>query len=571
MLIFLRKQSEADHVITTPVGHAVLADYTTTFPKLKEAEQSAVPWYSFNEDPEAFGEELLQTAEVDVVCKALLKRATEEWGADFSIQDGRFKNKHVQDHYTKQLRNWLNPLSGNLGRRTAHLTDEQQQYDQVWMKLKLNRDKVKEIAQLPFFKKNGFNVAGRRDRLQLYRNKTEAARALVGEVTSWPSRYVEKLAVLSLLRSAKLAALQRTMLRQVVIDGIVLDATKWEYLPYYLRGKALEACVSVQEKEDARLLVLGALHDCLNDDVTTRPQADTEAIRKFTEFGGGNEYARWRLLPQVVRYQVMISDLARIMPGGKAESEHVRFEFQKTKLDALPSLGGFGTWTKSMQKHASSTPHDPGRHLPFAAGWIRNEFCPNIVSSRLLLAPLYAGTSGHNQGRIMAWRKLKTLDALPVGLIVSAGYSVLWRLYYDKRVSGFHTMFETLQGTHVDTVATTASTFKGGVDDVVWNNLLDNSPEGKTDVSQYWMDCIACFAKPGPLVHLMLKQDLLKEREKTLQLLAGEVLPRWGATESPDRSAPDVEVWDKKQSKAVSMRLEFEIASNTPLPDDDEF
>lgn len=59
-----------------------------------------------------------------------------------------------------------------------------------------------------------------------------------------------------------------------------------------------------------------------------------------------------------------------------------------------------------MENHGSATPHNPGRLFPFATGWTRNELCPNVVTSRLLLAPLYAGTSGHTQGRILAWAAL---------------------------------------------------------------------------------------------------------------------------------------------------------------------
>lgn len=572
MLIFLRNDNESNDIFTKPIktpNHnepaVFLNKYTKTFPQITNLK--TVPWYSFNEDPQAFGKTLLEVASADAVCQALIERACATWGLDFSIASGCFNNKYVQEHYLKLLRNWLNPLSGNLGRREAHLTDVEKQYEEVWKKLNLDRDKLRQIAAKDFFKKNGFNVAGRRDRVQLYRHTKEAARALVGEVTSWPSRYVEKIAALSLLCSPRLAELQRQMLGQVVKEDIHLTCTKWEYLPYYLRGKALERC----EEQDAEPRVLGALHDCLGEGESTKNLAKPERINKLKQLDGGKEYARWRKLPQVVRYQILINDLARMM-GDKIDSKHWRFEFNRAKLESLPNVKGFDTWKGGMKEYESANPHDPGCNLRFATGWNRNEFCPNVISSRLLLAPLYAGTSGHNQGRILKWRELNSLAPLPVGLIISAGYSVLWRLYYDKRVSGFHTMFETLQGTHVDSVEvdTDAPKFKGNNDDEVWNKLIEHSPKGKTDVSEFWRACITLFAKRGTLCPLKLKSKLTQARDKAMKQLSGAVLPHWGATANPELTAPEVTGWDEKENNKVAERLLFEIALNTPLPDDDE-
>ncbi|WNG55127.1 hypothetical protein F0U59_10300 [Archangium gephyra] len=555
MLIFLRNKSDTNDVITQPESQAVLPNYTTRFPKITETDQRAVPWYTFDEDPVAFGTRLLEFAKDDVVCQALLARASDQWGLDFSLDSGRFKNKYVQEHYTKLLRNWLSPLSGNLKRRTAHLTDIDTQISKVWSQLDgIDGVKVKQIAALDFFKAGGFSVAGRRDRLQLYRSFTEAARALVGEVTSWHSRYIEKLTVLSLMRSPKLAALQRQMLKEALPKRNTFKCEMWEYLPYYLRGVALEKC----EDDFARPRVLGALHDCLNDDAATQSSADQSIILAFKQLDGGREYTRWRKLPAVVRYQVMISDLARILPGGKDTFKHQRLEFESVKLSGLPNLGGFSGWSTTMKEHSSAIPHDPGIHNGFATGWIRNEFCPNVVSSRLLLAPLYAGTSGHNQGRILAWRKITALDSLPVGLIISAGYSVLWRLYYDKRVSGFHTMFETLQGTHGDSLDTVSvSTFKGGTpDDELWDLLVENSSQGKTNVSKYWTKCIESFAKKGPMCHIQLKQALIAEREVLLGQMPDTALLRWSDTSDSSQTAPDVGAWSKGTLDTARERME---------------
>ncbi|QSQ15922.1 hypothetical protein [Myxococcus landrumensis] len=573
MLIFLRSSADTNAVITTALDEVTVASYTTQYPPLANAVRTVIPWYAIDADPMDFGRRLLRVAAADRVCRALLSRATTTWGVDFSIRDDAFVTADVQKHYVKQLKIWLSPLSGNLGSRDAHRDTVDAQYARLWSTYGLSQATLRLLAASDFFKE--LNVAGRRDRIQIYRNVVEAARALVGEVTSWPSRTIEKIAVLSLLRSPGLAAHQLQMLEVVATafrtNTLVPDHTKWEYLPYYLRGAPLETVAA----DVAGPRVLGAIHDALDDSAATRASVDRAAVNTFKGLAAGAEYRRWRMLPPVVRYQVLISDLARILPGGKQESRHWRVEFGAARLDGLPdNLGGYGGWAAGMTEHASATPHNPGKAFPFAAGWTRNELCPNVVSSRLMLAPLYAGTSGHNQGRILAWRALvPTLPALaniPLGLVISAGYSVLWRLYYDKRVSGFHTLFETFQGTHVDTTVRNLGGVPRPPEDAVWSAVLATSLTGTTDVRAFWSECVRLFGKRGPSFHRELKAATAAARRAALEACPGAVIPRWNTTGEVDRTAPEVDVWTPEQNAAV-LREYAEwrrLAENPPVPKD---
>lgn len=562
MMIFLRNTADGnDTAITTANPAILIANYTGTYPKLNNATR-VVPWYSIDADPQVFGRRLLTVAAADPVCRALVARATTVWGLDFSINAGAFVTEAVQKQYLKLLKVWLSPLSGNLGSRDAHRSTVDEQYNRLWSKHGLNQATLNNLANLPFFSE--LNVAGRRDRIQIYRNVTEAARAIVGEVTSWPSRTIEKISVLSLLRSRGLAALQLQMLDAVAAAVAAPTATPamWEYLPYYLRGIALEKSGPGQALTALQVAtrVLGALHDCLNDSPATRARANAQHIADFQGLDGGKEYRRWRMLPPVARYQVMISDLARILPGGKAHSAHIRVEFDHATLGGLPgNVAGCGGWPVSMRVHQSATPHDPGygnpaaNPFPFATGWSRNEFCPNVVSSRLMLAPLYAGTSGHNQGRILAWLALvPTVPALaniPLGLVISAGYAVLWRLYYDKRVSGFHTMFETFQGSHADATVRDLSAIPRVDGDDVWNAVLNRSPGGQTQVRSFWQDCVDLYKKTGANLGRELKVATAQAREQVLAACPGSVIPRWSTTGDVDRTGTEVDVWagDKNQ------------------------
>ncbi|WP_342381687.1 hypothetical protein NVS55_18930 [Myxococcus stipitatus] len=568
MLIFLKSNGEANDVITVPRKERVLARDTAAYKRIADGAWVIVPWYGIKADPAAFGKWLLGVAAADAVCVALVKRATSTWGVDFSIKDGgEFAASDVQAHYLKLLKVWLSPLSGNLEHLTAHRATPEQQYARLWSKYKLDETTLSDLATLPFFA--DLKVAGRRDRIQIYRNVTEAARALVGEVTSWPSRMVEKIAVLSLMRSPSLIDCQLQMLQAVAKgvrdNSISFNCENWEYLSYYLRKVPAEGALERRnDKRHGTLLkwqsiaeprVHGALQDALNDAGIKPPVLDEKVLNDFKGLAGGEEYRRWRKLPPVVRYQVLISDLPRFL-GGKHESDHVRVEFKNDPFKDLPdNLWTYSSWETEMYKHKIATPHAPGKEFPFAATWSRNEFCPNVVSSRLMLAPLYAGTSGHNQGRILAWRALaKQLGALadiPLGLVISAGYSVLWRMYYDKRVSGFHTMFETFQGTHMDDQVRDLSGMPVSPEDVAWSAVLNASPSGKTDVKAFWSECIRIFGRSGWLFHRELKAALAKARQDALDAFPGAVIPRWSTTDNVDDTAPDVNVWSEAENQEV--------------------
>ncbi|MFY2559736.1 hypothetical protein ACN469_19020 [Corallococcus terminator] len=559
MLIFLRSNAQADAVITTANPTILLADYAATYPRLGNGVRVVVPWYSIDADPVAFGRRLLTVAATDPVCLALIDRATTVWGLDFSVNAGAFVTEEVQNKYLKLLKVWLSPLSGNLGSRNAHRSDVDEQYARLWSLHGLNQGTLRNLVLLPFFSE--LNVAGRRDRIQIYRNVTEAARALVGEVTTWPSRTIEKISVLSLLRSPGLGALQRRML-SIVATGlangdIAANYTMWEYLPYYLRGVPLEPT----DTGTAQPRVLGALHDCLNDALDTRAVADQGLIGAFQALAGGAEYRRWRMLPPVARYQVLISDLARILPGGKQHSPHIRVEFDPITLGGLPgNIAGYDGWPVAMRVHAGATPHDPGQAFPFSTGWTRNEYCSNVVSSRLMLAPLYAGTSGHNQGRIRAWLSfvptLPGLANIPLGLVISAGYSVLWRLYYDKRVSGFHTLFETFQGSHADDTVRDLSAIPQFAGDDVWNAALNRSRSGRTQVRSFWRDCLALYMRQGRNLGRELKVQAAQARQLVLQACPGAVIPRWNTTGDVDRTGTEVDVWAGDRNEEVLREYE---------------
>ncbi|TMO52550.1 hypothetical protein [Pseudoalteromonas phenolica] len=557
-----------------------------------------VAWYEIWSEPMDFAKDVLIVAENDVVCRALLNMASEKSQIDHCIDDGAFKEKDLQDKYLSMLRNWLSPLSGNVTKKayTAHAADFATQYEEVWLNPPFSFDEktMAQVADLAFFK--GQRNNGRRDRAQIYRNITEVARALVGEMTCWAARKAEKVLAYRLLRSPGLANCQRLMLAELVKKNVKLKTSMWEYLPYFLYGVAGDRNKSAPHAE----LVWGAIYDVLKDDESTGGLADDEIWLAFKS--SADMYRRWRELPRVVRYQTLISDIARMTNVAKIDSAHCRVQFPSALFEFENFSPKPQVWDKKeayVVEHKLPNPHDPGKEFPFAYNWTRNEFCPNVITARLLMAPLYAGTSGHTQGRILGWIQfLKTIESdlaskIPIHLIIPAGYFALWRLYYDKRVSGFHTPFETLQGAYVAQIQMQDT--QVNPIDKTWTEIV-HVLGGQLRLDELWRGWMDELCPKGTARIAKLEQLLVEERAAVMNNEPGVSIPRWSGEMNPATTGTDVNPWSdnmlNRASDSASLKIllegmkhseplteedfetmafELEQARNVPLPDDEEF
>lgn len=556
MLIFLIAEGQKPEVVLRPLEE-VLLDYSKVLPRLKALQ--IIPWFKLVPDPEKFAAVVLDIASADRVCLSILAEAEADSTVEHRIKGQAFTDERLQEHYLNLLRNWLSPLSGNVGKKavTAHDVTIHEQYEAVWKRYGLNPRELEQVAKLPFFTQR--SNAGRRDRAQIYRNITEFARAIIGEITVWATRKIEKAIAYQLARSRGLADCQRRLLAQLVVQRVKLTCRSWEYIPYYLYGAAGDRV----DEDFARVRVLGALHDALADGEDTAKLADKKHILGFTALGA--EYARWRALPKVIRYQALISDFARIMPGGKINSDHVRIEASHKLLDGLkPGANSARGWPCKMVPHKHVNPHDPGRDFPHATGWVRNEYCPNVITSRLLLAPLYAGTSGHTQGRILAWAKLAEAANVPAHLIIPAGYIALWRLFYDKRVSGFHTPFETLQGAFVlPDVSVGIKGCRAFDNDAAWNMIVEHIGRG-SDLKALWLHWRDTLGARGRSRIEILNLRLAEERVATMSADVGTVVPRWSLEDNPSRTGTEVATWTLERIERAQDRASLRLLQDAP-------
>jgi hypothetical protein len=119
----------------------------------------------------------------------------------------------------------------------------------------------------------------------------------------------------------------------------------------------------------------------------------------------------------------------------------------------FPALGAEGFNRKYRVVAAADQTHVPRFTAPAesanwskAWSWNRHERHQVTKTYRYFLCPLWAGSSGHTGGGIEFWTQaLGERVRTQTSAIVCSGLFTLWRLYYDKRISGFHTLVETFE------------------------------------------------------------------------------------------------------------------------------
>jgi hypothetical protein len=105
--------------------------------------------------------------------------------------------------------------------------------------------------------------------------------------------------------------------------------------------------------------------------------------------------------------------------------------------------------------------------------WNRDEAHDATVTYRYNLCPLWAGASGHTGGGIQFWKFVLGKAFPPEGsVVICSGLFSLWRLYYDRRISGAHTLVETLESSCV-------AALKNPEKDII--RMTWDGPPGKCD------------------------------------------------------------------------------------------
>lgn len=107
--------------------------------------------------------------------------------------------------------------------------------------------------------------------------------------------------------------------------------------------------------------------------------------------------------------------------------------------------GPYSPRPSAGNNHVPKLSMNTGKWLAWS--WNRDEYHKATTTYRTYLMPLWAGSSGHGTGTVnFIVEQLGSEVSEMMPIIVLNGLFSFWRLYYDKRISGVHTLAETLEG-----------------------------------------------------------------------------------------------------------------------------
>jgi hypothetical protein len=455
MIFFLVKRSDFTRrnfkSVTEPKATVAGWDHT---------DRLAVAWNEIYTDLDKFKRALLEAAKVDPVCQAMAVVCKKTFKLDPFATDDFYVNRL----FSKLLRQWSSPMTGNIT-NWPHVrpVEVMKQLETNWTGSTSfapgTLQRIGELVSKGTFA--GEDIIGHRDQALFLYNITEAARSLFGGLTSYPSKKLEKIFALRLVLSDKLLARQRALLSAFwdthgnAFCRKAGQKDKYEYLRYYVQGFD-------SLSEDARVETMKAIFAC--------------TAAKEIDFNAGKvsqgALAEWKRLPPVVACAILLSDIPRVFMDKSVSTDRPRVAFKlfewQGKYDKV--------WTVAPQSLPSAQQSQPiftlnhkldyvilrdsdfNKHAPSVSvrevnprlfGWVRNEYAAETITYRTHLCPIWGGSSGHATGRIGAWVELmgNNPQRLPVRLTVASSYVVLWRLYYDKRVSPVHLLVETYEAT----------------------------------------------------------------------------------------------------------------------------
>ncbi|MEN9666365.1 MAG: hypothetical protein RLZZ326_2728 [Planctomycetota bacterium] len=407
-----------------------------------------IAWSEIYDDLADLLSDLLVVAEDDPVCQLMVGSAIKLTGCDPTDDS---------EGCWLTLMHWAHPLVGNIvNSPNLRSSDWETQYNTNWAMMNLidaqTRGNIKYLAQNKMVRLLG----APRDQVRVVNNLTELARAFVGELTTYVTKKVEKILALRLCLSDMLLESQRDLIvRLLKVRGkaLLVEAAKsgfghWEYTRYYLPKIGV---IASQESREAMFqgLIDGALKP------VTMIRAKDKLVLECL--------GQWIVLPPSICCAILINDFRKIDRIKTPIFDRARPVCIPLK-GLIPRVALQGTKLKpSDSKRLLSEPCSVVResgykdHVPASPkllwSWNREEYHLPVMTYRLHLCPQWGGSSGHTTGALAYWLGVLSESLKPEdGCVVATSLFMLWRLYYDKRISAMHCMVETLEATLTESV-----------------------------------------------------------------------------------------------------------------------
>lgn len=493
-------------------------------------------------DPFAFLADLLAAASGDEVCQWMrrtsMKHGLEPFTEQGKIPESQFGNKpsSVGALLAKLICHWCDPAVGNLPKSPNPRPSSAKAQFFAWKEWQVKNQYVLERAtlqaialifiELPTWRQDDVNdedQRARRDQVKLFHNITEAARAFIGEVTTFVAKKVEKLFAFRLCRSERLLAAQRELLTgyvsarpwKTLLELMLRDLKYFEYVRFFLEDHLPPKLSPEEQIEFTQALLATA----------TNPEFDTEALRKTSTWSA---LQAWLAFPPTIRCAMLINLLRKLDDAMQPHPHRTPFKHRaRMTIGTLPALGPNPHAKLPAYQSvvgAAEITHVP-EDFPLARAWNRDEYDITEITYRIYGCPIWAGNSGHTAEAL--YHYINVLEDRAPGhtaQTIVASLFMFWRLYYDRRITPVHTMVDTFEATWnhgVGGAKATPSSLEAPVNAIndVWGFIQASSFGQPNQV--FAVDPIdlmsnltayICAGKPWSIAAVLLDDQLERER-----------------------------------------------------------
>ena len=381
--------------------------------------------------------------------------------------DGQFIIKMIYD-------TWPHPIIGNvitspkIGPQTS-----QEQYDINWnvfnskymsdktkttiqnMVVSINKSDDKSDEGLKKLKKSG------RDQFRIYKDWTELARAVIGEITSYISNLLEEIYAQDLVKSDNLNKKQKDLLSEIVNynkydyktedsvnKGSLEDLFKsfddclerTEYIYDYLDKDKISAHSEIQ---DLKWKIFASL---ISEFVTITIDKDAqEVIKEIIK-------PDYQTLPQPIKCAMIFHAISQFIDVDVPE----RFSIFTDPTDSNKNKY---LVEQSISKEFIPEIKTSSKKNSPSWSWMRDEKEESTIAYRHFLMPLWT-TPSNRVRRLLAFYNTYFNDkqspaayfkrTTELANVLLPSMFAFYRLYYDKRISDFHTLAETYEAIFFD-------------------------------------------------------------------------------------------------------------------------
>ena len=389
---------------------------------------------------------------------AEFKKYVENYNTDVKNEDG------IAGIFKTVFEYWPHPMIGNVANSPqCRPQDNEEQYLKNWSKFDPKYMSTTTKSVIDIMTKTpasvGLKKLGKssRDQVRVCKDWKELARAVIGEVTAYISKMLEKIFALDLCTSKKLEEKQKALLIKIVsrkykydwkwqpLKEIFLSSPdrlkKMEYIYFYYREN-LDKLKSAQSQwvffASFINSIYGELIHDIENDKSSIDKADLKIINEALE--------KFKIIPATMRGAMVFNSVRKFAFAVGQFRNSIAYDkkdrknfFTYCKVQSAADKEFIPTLTENMNALLWS--------------WTRDEKDDTTLTNRHYLMPLWAGPSGHSNG-LMGFVDYYFNDqrydypvyfnySIDNARTVLPSIFAFWRLYYDKRITGVHSLAET--------------------------------------------------------------------------------------------------------------------------------